>query len=649
MMRLRNGVKKKKRLYKRIPYYFSVLNIVLKCFWKHFIMPESRVFRNQAAVCLCFVLLISTVLCHATISRMSTEEFVRDDVSVTLDTEHSAVEEGSEELPYVLVSFTNKGDSALEKVSVRTVEKDFRLEFPWEKGEDKKNMEGDNETVVDEGSILEPGQVMTARITAGKETKPGLYKGNLYFEAERENGEQIAFLVPFQLKIKESAEIQVTEVPAFSQTPEITEVPQVTETVFMPTSTAIPSAVPEGTPVSSSTPVNGSAVGSTETPIHTPQAVKPLASPKENQSKKWEINETGVSGGYSEDGIYFGADYLRLHFCVRESGTVLKGAFYYTFAGRKEKVPTENGEAVIELKGSYSGEVTVYFQDLQGNHSALWNAYCVLDSAAPEIEMKKVSNSLGEERVKVVITEPSEVISGLKQISVYVNGEDYGENREDIQEEDLQNRWHAKKRSVFYLPLKGDGEQEYLVRTADASGNMAEKKLNAARSSPSDIISVVVPTEFSLRMNPYAKDQQIYSDMIPVINRSDFNIDMQISSIEVRVNSDNAGGQKKDCDMNLDILQDGVRIDSVLGLDPATYQSPVFSLEKDNRNLSSIGSKRIDFFRNGISKQILPTIPYSGKNVACIQLTGKLSEGSERLWRNGDLGVTVVFDFSKRN
>lgn len=623
------GLRRKKSLAKNFFYYRSVLHIILKCFWKRFILPESRVFRNGTAFCLCAVLLAGSMLFQTTISQTNTENLIQDEVSVKLDTEHGAAEEGSEELPYVRITFTNLGDMALENLSAVTEEEEFQVKCLWEEDGEK---------------IIEPENSLEVQVTLKSWGEPGVYKGTLRFEADRVEGEEIVIAIPFQLEIKARTLIEVTEEPKSSQTPEITPQLQVSESAITPVPTADTIELPENTPEAdtvSAAPTPSSEVKST------PTVTKPPVS-QQDEADSWEIEVTEVSGGYSEGDVYFGIGNLGLKFSLQTAKSAgLKGSYYYTVSDHTEEVKAVDGEAEIELQGPFSGEVTVYFKDKEGRTSAEWKRYCVLDHAAPAIAMDTVMDASGEERVKVVITEPSDVVSGIKQITTYVDGEDYGEYREDLYEVEQQNQWKSKTKSMFYLPLKGSEEHEYCVRVSDNSGNVSEKKIRAVMSSESDVISVIVPTQFSLRMNPYAEDNQVCSDLIPVINLSDFDITMQISSVDVQVNSDNAGAQKKDCDINLDISQCGMIVDSASALVPEEYQSKLLTLEKNQSTSSGLYSNKIDFLSNGISRQILPTVQYREKNVACIQLTGDLTEGSEELWRNGDLNVTIVYDFSK--
>lgn len=621
------GLRRKKSVAKSFFYYRSVLCIVLKCIWKRILLPESRTFRNGTAFCLCAVLFASSILFHTTISRTNTENLIQDEVSVKLDTEHGIADEESEELPYVLMTFTNLGDTTLQDLSTDT-EEEFQVECLWEEDGER---------------TIEPEKSLAVRVALESWREPGVYKGTLKFEADRDEGEQIIITVPFQLEIKERTLIEITEEPVPSRTPEITSQPQVPESVITPAPAVGTTAPPENTPTSdtiSNTPPSEAK--------RTP-AVTKVPDSQQDGAASWEIEVTEVSGGYSEGNIYFGSGNLGLKFSLETAKTTrLKGSFYYMIANHTEEVKAVDGEAEIELQGPFSGEITVYFKDKSGKISDEWKGYCVLDNAAPEITMNIVTDASGEERVKVVITEPSDAVSGIKQITTYVDEEDYAEYREDIYEVEQQNKWKAKTKSMFYLPLKGSEEHEYCVWVSDNSGNMSEKKIRAVRSSGTDIITVIVPTQFSLRMNPYAEDNQVCSDIIPVINLSDFDITMQISSVDIQVNSDNAGAQKKDCDINLDISQEGRMVDSASDLVPEEYQSKVLTLEKGQTTSSDLYSNKIDFMSNGISRQILPTVQYTGKNVACIQLTGNLSEGSEELWRNGDLNVTIVYDFSKR-
>lgn len=136
-------------------------------------------------------------------------------------------------------------------------------------------------------------------------------------------------------------------------------------------------------------------------------------------------------------------------------------------------------------------------------------------------------------------------------------------------------------------------------------------------AGPEEIIRVDMPAKARLLMNPMtvAENGQISSSRLPITNRSDFPLEVEIRSSVLDIRQ-NGGPVRKECSLNIDIFHDDKIVVAIRNL-------------KEGEN------------------PIHASFSLPPGNAAFMQFFGSLGRGTEYLWRDGDLKAGVVFNFRK--
>lgn len=352
-------------------------------------------------------------------------------------------------------------------------------------------------------------------------------------------------------------------------------------------------------------------------------------------------------------------------YTVYFTGEVKENAYVRYKAGAlEETISIADNIAMITLSAGTGDHLQMWYGDGETENLFL-EAYLVIERQAPEISYKRITKEDGKQYAHVIIAESGDNLSGLMECQFMVDGEAY------IPEETVTSGMHAMPggeevpvRQEVDIPLEGHETHEIQAEILDNAGNSLLKTFSM-KALPEGVTSVILPTSFRIAIRPYetGENEQIYSDDVVICNKSDFPVDVEVSSAEVEINHaapwgeivtkrvetngegnsdvlDLAEGTEvplKDCKINFKLRQMG-KESLLLPLKEGMNETVAsFSLEagQEGTNLQELMGKRyVD--------------AVNSPDYAIINICGDLSEGSGDLWRSEDLMVRLVFKFHRQ-
>lgn len=352
-------------------------------------------------------------------------------------------------------------------------------------------------------------------------------------------------------------------------------------------------------------------------------------------------------------------------YTVYFTGEVKENAYVRYKAGAlEETISIADNIAMITLSAGTGDHLQMWYGDGETENLFL-EAYLVIERQAPEISYKRITKEDGKQYAHVIIAESGDNLSGLMECQFMVDGEAY------IPEETVTSGMHAMPggeevpvRQEVDIPLEGHETHEIQVEILDNAGNSLLKTFSM-KALPEGVTSVILPTSFRIAIRPYetGENEQIYSDDVVICNKSDFPVDVEVSSAEVEINHaapwgeivtkrvetngegdsdvlDLAEGAEvplKDCRINFKLRQMG-KESLLLPLEEGMNETVAsFSLEagQEGTNLQELmGQRYVD--------------AVNSPDYAIINICGDLSEGSGDLWRSEDLMVRLVFKFYRQ-
>ena len=156
-------------------------------------------------------------------------------------------------------------------------------------------------------------------------------------------------------------------------------------------------------------------------------------------------------------------------------------------------------------------------------------------------------------------------------------------------------------------------------------------------SRPDDIISVTLPTTFAIPMFSAGSEIDVMSEPIVVENHSDFPVDVNITTVDMKVDRT-------------------MTRDEIKSVAVETGSDRVYDLEKEAKTCHLTLQVLIDEVKNvfnieeGVTKD-LTSFTLGGKDdtksAASISLYGEATYGLTGKWDDGDLKVSITFDFRK--
>ncbi len=292
-------------------------------------------------------------------------------------------------------------------------------------------------------------------------------------------------------------------------------------------------------------------------------------------------------------------------------------SIFYSLGG--EVFVREGDELQLKLSESACMSLYCWGMDDYGHETDIYEMEFWLDLEAPEIRMSEIEREDGKKYLHVEIEDKGEASSGIASHSCTVNGMEARIQKYEVKQGCSSMLNPEGIRLLAYdVVLDVDKVNEVVIAAKDELGNEAVYETTIEQNI---VLDIDMPDRIDIFMVPWLPDQQITTNPIVITNNSMVDIDLVLTDVNVRVRrAEGEDIEQKSCTLLLKIEAPGSEIE------------PVILSEGDSENLFSVhipGKESED----------------GGNREVSLVLSGNITEGSEELWRDGDLKVTISFSF----
>ncbi|MCM1282794.1 MAG: hypothetical protein NC242_04020 [Roseburia sp.] len=365
-----------------------------------------------------------------------------------------------------------------------------------------------------------------------------------------------------------------------------------------------------------------------------------------------------------EGGYYMGNTFFAMSTAVYELtvDAAAVSALFCDLNGEAFELPLSNGYASFTLPEIYNGVIRFYTLGLDGNVTAEMTEYVIAEKTVPVLDyVNVISPTDGTSAVRVSLEDSGEIISGLNNVECKVDGIPYTEYAPNVFGKVLLcSGEEVVSGFSFDIPLQDDEIHTIEIIVADNVGNILEQSFRV-HASQMDVVSVVLPTSFAMTIFPYASNGNIWGEDIVVANQSEFPVEVTLKSTQIDIDhtlpenkiikssvpvgnvleqpidlTKQEDGSIKDAKLNLNLKMFG-RKNSVLELQEG-YSMPGtrFVLEPGNPDTNAAALQSDPNEKSVISG-----------DYAIVNIRGTIAEGSEYMWKDGDIAVALTFTFRR--
>lgn len=275
-------------------------------------------------------------------------------------------------------------------------------------------------------------------------------------------------------------------------------------------------------------------------------------------------------------------------------------------------------ETWMEVPDDFYGRIYAKCTDTESKTSAILSEYFLVEKQAPEIQFSQDAFCAAPYMFWVNIGETGHIVSGVRDVTCTVDGKlykitDLTENESTILDKGLE----VPTKCEFSIPFAEVGSHRVVVTVTDYAGNKSTKETMIQVREP-ELISVFMPREFAIHIDPQqlAGREQIYSDDIILKNNSNFDVKVTVKNVQVTVKDEVSDvGVKKDCSLYMIAPDTGERIPLRKGKNQGVYS---YCLPKE-----------------------------SEKQIGKLQFVGETAKGSDEMWKDSDVVITVDLGFSR--
>lgn len=275
-------------------------------------------------------------------------------------------------------------------------------------------------------------------------------------------------------------------------------------------------------------------------------------------------------------------------------------------------------EPKVTLPQDFFGRVLLNCEDKAGNTSDIISQYYLVDQNVPEVAFSDSEICTAPYTLWIDVADAGHIVSGIDKIECTVNGENYEitdlKPQENVQ---LTDTLEVPSKTGFSIPFDKEGSYEVRIQVTDHAGNITTEEKIIEVTQP-ELVAVYVPQEFTIHIDPQKLlgKEQIFSDKITLNNVSNVDVKVQIEDIMVMVNDEVSDmGMRKDCDIYLVAPDTGRKIKLNKG---------------NNKDIYSY------------------CLPMDAKEEATnLYFIGDTTEGSDAMWRDSDITISVKLSFDK--
>lgn len=311
-----------------------------------------------------------------------------------------------------------------------------------------------------------------------------------------------------------------------------------------------------------------------------------------------------------------------------------------------------DGSVQWSVPENFAGAVSFGYYDNEDTYHEVLSRFLVRENQAPAINYQVANND--SQKLLIDIKEDGAVVSGINEFKIYVDGEALNEIGTAYEQQSNISSDCAVMTSINLEANLPSGKHDIEIVATDCCGNTAIETFSM-EIQPNDCICVVLPTTFDLKINPMLKENQIHSQDIVICNKSAFDLDVSVSTVDLYVDKTipenvvsrgsfqtaSEGGHtltvpEKGCNVDMTLrtcgdveqklpLQDGLNtLDTHFLLERGSDATDVRKLMRDSNDGHVVSP-----------------------DYAIVNFKGMLYEDNEQLWKNGDLTIKVVFRFDR--
>lgn len=290
----------------------------------------------------------------------------------------------------------------------------------------------------------------------------------------------------------------------------------------------------------------------------------------------------------------------------------------YAYADKIKYITDGLADVKLVFPKEFYGSILAKCEDEEGASSQVLSRVVLIDPTPPDITFTKDSVCTAPYSLWMEVQEQGHILSGIKQITCKVNGEDYKIENRMVQEHTMLNEELSVPAKVAVpVMLSEAGQYTVEITAEDYAGNVTVQSKEITVTEP-ELVSVYMPEQFTVHIDSrrLAGKEQIFSDDITLTNTSAFDVRVKIDEIALMIRDGNRESDiQKNCQIYLIAPDTGQKIPLEKGTNTEVYA-----------------------YR-------LP--PGDSGDVANLRLTGSLTEGSEELWQDSDIMVTIKLSFEK--
>lgn len=290
----------------------------------------------------------------------------------------------------------------------------------------------------------------------------------------------------------------------------------------------------------------------------------------------------------------------------------------YVYSDKLLYVVDHFDEAGIQVADDFYGRILMNCTDKAGNASDVISKYYLVEQNAPEISMAEDAICTTPYTLWVDVADTGHIISGIREVECSINGESYDISDLTLLEETVIDKGiTVPSKYEFSLPFTEEGEYDVVVTVTDYAGNVSVKEQTITVEKP-ELVSVFMPQQFTIHIDPQQilEREQIFSDDITLVNNSEFDVRINIKSIELTVKDEVSDtGVKKDCNIYLVAPDTGEKI-------------PI-----NKGNSENVYSYCLPEGADGA--------------IGTLLFVGETTEGSDAMWENTDIAINMELGFEK--
>ena len=283
-------------------------------------------------------------------------------------------------------------------------------------------------------------------------------------------------------------------------------------------------------------------------------------------------------------------------------------------AGETRRIDlAETGMADIAFPEDFYGAISLTAEDEMGNTYAEVTPALLIDTGAPSAALTETLSENGERQVRAVFREDGYTATGIAGVRLFIDGVETG--TDGYQPENIvENCFGQGVISGASMPIVAEqaGRHVITLEVWDRAGNSSSYTEEVDLPQRRGPILVSVTAGALLTIAPGETGDQIYSDDFTFENQSGYDIFATLDYAKLTVARD---GLPKDCSLFLsgEVFED------------------IALPEGESEKLLSVR---------------IPAKKKDGTNgTLTMRLHGTISEGSEMLWKNGDLKLELRFDY----